>query len=233
MKDIAFRTVMIKGESGSSISRIEKTSSYLNVDTYTIYLNDGTTTTFEVTNGASIDSIEKTATSGLIDTYTITMTDGSTHDFTVKNGADGASYDVPADAVLYMDNDDPAPQGYQSFGDLLAVAESSAFNTSSKTPVGAVNELSARVPYSILMTNYSASFVSGASSISLASLGLTGRTVRVALSAPNYSSGAIGANCFTTCQVTTGAINIYLRDAISNTVPADGTYSIALFIAYI
>lgn len=40
-----------KGDTGSSISRIEKTATSGKVDTYTIYLTDGTTTTFQVTNG--------------------------------------------------------------------------------------------------------------------------------------------------------------------------------------
>ena len=232
MKDIAFKTVMLKGETGSTITRIEKTSTVDNVDTYTIYLSDGNTQTFTVTNGTSIESVEKTATSGYQDTYTITLTDGSTFDFQVMNGQDGAGYEVPADTVIYMNNNDPAPEGYQSFGDLLTVVESSAFNTASKTPVGAVNELNARIPYGIMMSNYSASFVSGASSLSLADLGLTGKTIRVILASPNYSSGAIGANCFVTCQVTSSGVNLYIRDGVSDTVPVDGTYSIALFIAY-
>ena len=40
-----------KGDKGSSIDRIEKTATSGLVDTYTVYLSDGTTTTFQVTNG--------------------------------------------------------------------------------------------------------------------------------------------------------------------------------------
>ena len=49
--DIIFKTIMIKGNDGSSIASIEKTSTAGNVDTYTIYLTDGTIGgTFTVTN---------------------------------------------------------------------------------------------------------------------------------------------------------------------------------------
>lgn len=113
MKDLVFKTVMLKGEAGGTISSIEKTSSSLNVDTYTISLNDGTTQTFEVTNGTSIDSIEKTATSGLTDTYTITLTDGSTQTFEVTNGEDAALYELPTNSIVYYDSSDPIPEGYE------------------------------------------------------------------------------------------------------------------------
>ena len=50
--DIIFKTIMLKGEAGSSIASIEKTSTVGLVDTYTIYLDDGTIGgTFTVTNG--------------------------------------------------------------------------------------------------------------------------------------------------------------------------------------
>ena len=50
MKNIFFKTIMLKGEAGGTISRIEKTGTSGAADTYTIYMNDGTTHTFEVTN---------------------------------------------------------------------------------------------------------------------------------------------------------------------------------------
>ena len=114
MKDLFFKTIMLKGEAGGTIASIEKTSSELNVDTYTITLNDGETSTFEVTNGTSIASITKTGTSGLVDTYTITLTDGSTTTFEVTNGEDAAYYEVPSGSVLYFDSSDPTPQGYEA-----------------------------------------------------------------------------------------------------------------------
>ena len=114
MKDLFFKTIMLKGEAGGTIASIEKTSSELNVDTYTITLNDGETSTFEVTNGTSIASIDKTGTSGLVDTYTITLTDGSTTTFQVTNGEDAYYYELPSGAVVYFDSEDPTPQGYES-----------------------------------------------------------------------------------------------------------------------
>ena len=80
------KTLMLKGQEGQSIKGIEKTSTDGFVDTYTITLTDGTTSTFTVTNGREISDISKTGTSGLVDTYTITFNDGATSTFTVTNG---------------------------------------------------------------------------------------------------------------------------------------------------
>lgn len=91
MNDIIFKTILLKGEAGNNIGSIEKTATSGVVDTYTITLTDGTTTSFNVTNGSNIASIQKTATSGLVDTYTITLTNGDTSTFEVVNGADGAN----------------------------------------------------------------------------------------------------------------------------------------------
>lgn len=92
-KQISQVKILLKtGVDGSGIASIEKTGSSGLVDTYTITLDDGRKTTFEVTNGEDgngIESIEKTGTQGLVDTYTITMDDGYTYDFTVTNGRDG------------------------------------------------------------------------------------------------------------------------------------------------
>lgn len=117
MKDIVFKTIMLKGEAGSSVSSIEKISSELNVDTYRITFSDGTSQEFTVTNGTSIESIEKTATSGLQDTYTITLTDGSTYTFQVMNGEDAALYEVPTNSVVGWDSSDPLPDGYEAATD--------------------------------------------------------------------------------------------------------------------
>lgn len=112
MRDIVFRTIMLKGAAGNDITGIEKTSTSGNVDTYTISLSDGTTETFTVTNGTSIESIEKTSTSGLIDTYTITLTDGSTTTFEVANGENAQVYEIPKDSVIGFDSEDTTPAGY-------------------------------------------------------------------------------------------------------------------------
>lgn len=80
------KVTMLKGEAGSSISNIAKTSIEGLVDTYTITLTDGSTKTFTVTNGKSIVSIDKTNTTGLVDTYTITFNDNTTINFSITNG---------------------------------------------------------------------------------------------------------------------------------------------------
>lgn len=83
------KTLMLKGQEGQSIKEIKKTNTSGIVDTYTITLTDGTTSTFTVTNGKAISSISKTGTSELVDTYTIKFNDDTTSTFTVKNGKDG------------------------------------------------------------------------------------------------------------------------------------------------
>lgn len=108
--NIFFKTLLLKGEAGQSIGSIEKTATSGVVDTYTITLTDGTTSTFEVTNGSSISNISLTSSSGLVDTYTITLTDGSTTTFNVTNGED---FTVPADGVLYFEGAG-VPDGYEN-----------------------------------------------------------------------------------------------------------------------
>ena len=86
MNSIIFKTILLKGDSGNSIKDITKTSTDGLIDTYTVTLTDGSTTTFEVTNGNGIESIEKTSTVGLTDIYTITLENGDTYTFDVVNG---------------------------------------------------------------------------------------------------------------------------------------------------
>ena len=91
------KTLMLKGQEGQSIKGIKKTSTNGFVDTYTITLTDGKTSTFTVTNGREISSIKKTGTKGLVDTYTITFNDGKTSTFTVTNGE--SDYKPAVDAL--------------------------------------------------------------------------------------------------------------------------------------
>ena len=210
MKNLFFKTLMLKGEAGGTIDKIEKTGTSGLVDTYTVTYNDGETSTFEVTNGNGIESIEKTSTSGYFDTYTITYQNGETDTFTIKNGEDGAGYEVPTGSVIYFDSNDAIPDGYEA----------------------ATNPEESRIPCSIYANSVSASVASGVATVSLASIGLTGANVLMVQAAPNYASALNAANCFCTCQVSGANINIYIRDAINNTVPQDGTYSIALIVAY-
>lgn len=120
-KDIVFKTLMLKGEAGSSVSSFEKTGTVGNIDTYTIHFSDGTSATFEVTNGSSIESIERTGTSGATDTYTITLTNGDTSTFEVTNGL---SYEVPKDGVILYDGNS-APAGYEIITNPLTGATTS------------------------------------------------------------------------------------------------------------
>lgn len=65
------RAFMVKGERGYGIASIEKTSTSGLVDTYTITYDDGSTSTFQVTNGATPD---------MSDYYTATETDAAISD---------------------------------------------------------------------------------------------------------------------------------------------------------
>lgn len=80
------------GATGTSITGIAKTGTSGLVDTYTVTMSNGTTTTFTVTNGSEIESVVKTSTAGLVDTYTVTMGNGETHTFTVTNGRSIVSF---------------------------------------------------------------------------------------------------------------------------------------------
>ena len=74
---------------GNGVFKIEKTSTNLLTDTYTITYDNGSTTTYVVQNGKGIAKIEKTSTVDLVDTYTITYNDNTTSTFTVTNGRIG------------------------------------------------------------------------------------------------------------------------------------------------
>lgn len=80
------------GDAGSSISSIDLTGSTGLVDTYTITLTDGNTSTFTVTNAKSIVSVTMISGShaaGTTDVYQILFNDGDTANFSVYNGANG------------------------------------------------------------------------------------------------------------------------------------------------
>lgn len=78
----------------AGISSITKTSTAGLVDTYTITFENGSSTTYNVTNGRGIVSITKTATVGYTDTYTITYNDGTTSEFYVHNGKSGSGSNI-------------------------------------------------------------------------------------------------------------------------------------------
>ena len=101
--DQTAKVVMLKGEGGDTIKSIDKTTTQGLVDIYTITLESGNKTTFNVTNGNGIKTIEKTSTSGLVDTYTVTFDNGETTTFNVTNGEKGEK----------GDKGDTGPQGPQ------------------------------------------------------------------------------------------------------------------------
>lgn len=74
------------GDTGNGITSVDYVSTVDMVDTYRITFDNGTTTTFTVTNGSSIQSIDYDSTSGLTDTYIVTLTTGETSSFQVTNG---------------------------------------------------------------------------------------------------------------------------------------------------
>lgn len=85
MKDIIFKTLMLKGEAGSTIVSMERTGHSGTTDTYTITFDDGSTTDIHVENLSSVESIELTSQTDTEDTYTATLADGSTQSFSVLN----------------------------------------------------------------------------------------------------------------------------------------------------
>ena len=85
MKDIIFKTLMLKGEAGSTIVSMERTGHSGTTDTYTITFDDGSTTDIQIENLSSVESIELTSHTDTEDTYTATLADGSTQSFSVLN----------------------------------------------------------------------------------------------------------------------------------------------------
>ena len=108
------KTLMLKGQEGQSIKDITKTGTNGLVDTYTITLTDGTTSTFTVTNGTAVQSIQKTGTQGLEDTYTIIYNDGSTSTFIVTNGTNGSNANLASVAPTLI-----AEKDYNKYDHLI------------------------------------------------------------------------------------------------------------------
>lgn len=82
-----------QGDPGTNIDSVELTNTTDLVDTYTITLTDGSTSTFNVTNAKSIESITSSQGQnpipGTNNVITITFNDGDTTSFSVYNGANG------------------------------------------------------------------------------------------------------------------------------------------------
>lgn len=98
---IIFKTLMLKGEAGSTIVSMEKTGHVGTADIYTITFNDGSTTEISLENMSAITSVEKTSSTDTEDIYTITCADGSTQTFSVLNhNADIAALSASVSADL-------------------------------------------------------------------------------------------------------------------------------------
>lgn len=120
------------GDTGTSITSIAKTGTSGLVDTYTVTMSNGTTTTFTVTNGSEIESVVKTSTAGLVDTYTVTMGNGETHTFTVTNGRSIVSFEqtsgthaagtIDVYTITYNDGDTSQIQVYNGANGTGAVS---------------------------------------------------------------------------------------------------------------
>lgn len=97
---IIFKTLMLKGEAGSTIVSMEKTGHVGTADIYTITFNDGSTTEISLENMSAITSVEKTSSTDTEDIYTITCADGSTQTFSVLNhNADIAAMSEDIDTI--------------------------------------------------------------------------------------------------------------------------------------
>lgn len=100
------------GATGASIQSIAKTSTSGLVDTYTVTLTNGNTSTFTVTNGKSISSVTMTSgthAAGTTDIYTIAYNDGSSDTFSVYNGANGLG-SVSTVSGIQADGNGDVPQ---------------------------------------------------------------------------------------------------------------------------
>ena len=98
---IIFKTLMLKGEAGSTIVSMEKTGHVGTADIYTITFNDGSTTEISLENMSAITSVEKTSSTDTEDIYTITCADGSTQTFSVLNhNADIAALSASVSAEI-------------------------------------------------------------------------------------------------------------------------------------
>ena len=90
------------GSDGVGIANIAKTSSNDLVDTYTITLTDGNTTTFEVTNGASVTVTENASNSDTVYKLDITTKDGTITTPNLKGGGGSGDTSVLDDAVISL-----------------------------------------------------------------------------------------------------------------------------------
>ena len=124
-------------------------------------------------------------------------------------------------------------------------ATDNSLTTDDKTIPGAINELDsevatnttniatlqAQVPGYMKMGNFAVTTTSGVGQITFTQMGIEGKTLDYIVVSVNYSSSS-GGNLYANCQISANYINVYLRNGITNTVAANGTYSVALVYMY-
>lgn len=124
-------------------------------------------------------------------------------------------------------------------------ATDNTLNTTDKTVVGAINEVNAdvatntasitdlqdKVSSAFKMGNFVITTTSGYASLTRAELGIPNKTLDSIMCTVIYSSSS-GGNLYACTQITATGINIYLRNGITDSVAANGTYAVALIYTY-
>ena len=96
----------------------------------------------------------------------------------------------------------------------------------------AVNTLEAKVPTYMKMLSTTVTISSGVGQVTFEAMGITGRTLLDAMCVVRYASSAGAGNCFASVQLSTNYINVYIRNGVTSSLAADGTYAITLFYTY-
>lgn len=131
---------------------------------------------------------------------------------------------------------------------VLATKQNATDNTlatTDKTIPGAINEvrtevvantanitdLQGKVSSAFKMGNFVITTTSGYASLTLAELGIANKTLDSIMCTVIYSSSS-GGNLYACTQITATGINIYLRNGITDSLAANGTYAVALIYTY-
>lgn len=96
----------------------------------------------------------------------------------------------------------------------------------------AVNTLEEKVPTYMKMLSTTVTISSGVGQVTFETMGITGRTLIDAMCVIRYASSAGAGNCFASVQLSTNYINVYIRNGVTSSLAADGTYAITLFYTY-
>ena len=96
----------------------------------------------------------------------------------------------------------------------------------------AVNTLEEKVPTYMKMLSTTVTVSSGVGQVTFETMGITDRTLLDAMCVVRYASSAGAGNCFASVQLSTNYINVYIRNGVTSSLAADGTYAITLFYTY-